>query len=193
MTECYECSRLAELVAQNTAMRAKLGADAPEKPVGALGRLADADDALAPENGVSAGGVEADDGNAFPSSTVGSTVGSAVDTREKLEADVRKHYSHTTSTLMYPPSANKRTDWLASMPIDTVFGWLDRQAAITANEANHIHEFGCEACRAAQKREIAELEAENARLREAVGDFCAELQMGLDALKGKAAAIKGSL
>lgn len=29
MTECYECSRLAELVAQNTAMRAKLGAGAP--------------------------------------------------------------------------------------------------------------------------------------------------------------------
>lgn len=57
-----------------------------------------------------------------------------VDSREKLEADVRKHYSHTTSTLMYPPSANKQTDWLTSMPMDTVFGWLDRQEAITARE-----------------------------------------------------------
>lgn len=28
MTECYECSRLAELVAQNTAMRAKPGTTA---------------------------------------------------------------------------------------------------------------------------------------------------------------------
>ena len=56
------------------------------------------------------------------------------DSREKLEADVRKHRSHTTSTSMYPPSAVKRTDWLAPMPMDTVLGWLDRQEAITADE-----------------------------------------------------------
>ena len=64
------------------------------------------------------------------------------DSREKLEADVRKHYSHTTSTSMYPPSANKQTDWLAPMPMDIVFGWLDRQAEITFEEA----EANCKEC-----------------------------------------------
>ena len=52
------------------------------------------------------------------------------DSREKLEADVRKHYTHTVSTAMWPPSANKHTD-VVSVSIDTVFEWLDRQAAMT--------------------------------------------------------------
>ena len=154
MTECYECSRLAELVAQNTAMRAKLGADAPEKPVGALGRLADADDALAPENGVSAGGVEADDANAFPSSTVGSTVGSAVDTREKLEADICAKLNDIA-----------RFSWRVDGIFRQAQGWLDRQAAITAEEAAEAWGDYSDSA----QREIAELEAENARLRARLG------------------------
>lgn len=55
------------------------------------------------------------------------------DSREKLEADVRKRYTHTVSTAMWPPSANKHTD-MVSVSIDTVLGWLDRQAAITERE-----------------------------------------------------------
>lgn len=53
------------------------------------------------------------------------------DTRDELLADIRKHYAYTMRTLMYPDSANKSTDMLASLPVDTVIGWLDRQAAIT--------------------------------------------------------------
>ena len=56
------------------------------------------------------------------------------DTREKLEADIRKLYSHSTVTLMYPQSANKTTDYIGPISVDTVLGWLDRQAAITERE-----------------------------------------------------------
>lgn len=58
----------------------------------------------------------------------------AQDSREKLEADVREHYAYSNTTLMYPPSANKSTDMLRALPVDTVIGWLDRQAAITERE-----------------------------------------------------------
>lgn len=60
-------------------------------------------------------------------------VDDGADTREKLEADVRKRYTHTVSTAMWPPSANKHTD-MVSVSIDTVLGWLDRQEAITERE-----------------------------------------------------------
>lgn len=62
------------------------------------------------------------------------------DSRKKLEADVRKRYTHTVSTAMWPPSANKHTD-MVSVSIDTVLGWLDRQAAITANETGHDNPY----------------------------------------------------
>lgn len=78
------------------------------------------------------------------------------DSREKLEADVRKHYAYSTTTLLYPPSANKTTDMLRSLPIDTVVGWLDRQAAITAEETSGAWEE----YRDATQREIAELTAQ---------------------------------
>lgn len=55
------------------------------------------------------------------------------DSREKLEADVRKRYTHTVSTAMWPPSANKHTD-MVSVSMDDVLGWLDRQAALTERE-----------------------------------------------------------
>lgn len=79
------------------------------------------------------------------------------DSREKLEEDVRKNYAYSTTTLMYPPSANKTTDMLGAMPIDTVIGWLDRQAAITEKE-----------CCKPLKERIAELEAQLADAREAL-------------------------
>ena len=63
-----------------------------------------------------------------------------VDSREKLEADVLKYYTHTVSTAMWPPSANKHTD-MVSVSMDDVLGWLDRQAAITANETNHDNPY----------------------------------------------------
>lgn len=67
------------------------------------------------------------------------------DTREKLESDVRKHYAYSTTTLMYPPSANKTTDMLSALPVDTVIGWLDRQAAIDRKEFETILE-GIQEC-----------------------------------------------
>lgn len=57
-----------------------------------------------------------------------------LDTREKLEADIRKLYSYTTSTLLYPQSEKKTTDYIMSVSVDTVLEWLDRQAAITQDE-----------------------------------------------------------
>lgn len=79
-------------------------------------------DGLPSENDVSANDVNANNANATQ------------DSREKLEADVRKHYAYSTTTLLYPPSANKTTDMLRSLPIDIVVGWLDRQAAITERD-----------------------------------------------------------
>ena len=58
------------------------------------------------------------------------------DSREKLEADVLKYYTHTTSTLMWPDSANIKTKWV-SVSMGTVLEWLDRQAAITKRETLH--------------------------------------------------------
>ena len=52
-----------------------------------------------------------------------------VDSREKLEADVLKYYTHTTSTLMWPEEANIKTKWV-SVSMDTVLEWLDRAADI---------------------------------------------------------------
>ena len=62
------------------------------------------------------------------------------DTREKLEADIRKLYSYRTSTLIYPTSPKKTTDYIKSVSVDTVLGWLDRQAAITERELNALLE-----------------------------------------------------
>ena len=56
------------------------------------------------------------------------------DSRERLEADVMEYYTHTTSTAMWPESANIKTRWI-SVPMDKVCGWLDRQAAITERDA----------------------------------------------------------
>ena len=60
------------------------------------------------------------------------------DTREKLEADVRGRFTHRTSTAMWPPSANKVTDWV-SVSMETVLGWLDRQAEITEREVKEAN------------------------------------------------------
>ena len=88
----------------------------------------DANDVSTRKNDVRADGVCANDANV------------AQDSREKLEADVRKRYTHTVSTAMWPPSANKHTD-MVSVSIDTVLEWLDRQAAITANETSHDNPY----------------------------------------------------
>ena len=60
------------------------------------------------------------------------------DSRERLEADVNRYYAYTTSTLMWPASANTKTDWI-QVPKDKVLEWLDRQAAITKNECREEH------------------------------------------------------
>ena len=62
------------------------------------------------------------------------------DSREKLEADVMEYYTHTTSTAMWPDSANIKTKWI-SVSMDKVCGWLDRQAAITKAECRERIEF----------------------------------------------------
>lgn len=56
------------------------------------------------------------------------------DTREKLEADVRKHITDVTSTVIWPPSANKVTEHVRAT-YEEVIGWLDRQANITARDS----------------------------------------------------------
>ena len=112
-------------------------------------------DDLLSEVGVRATDVDANDANATQDSRVRKGLGykdrpphetteetkrfaaeldAELDSREKLEADVRKYYSHTVSTLLFPPSANKTTDMLMSLPVDTVLGWLDRQEEITKGE-----------------------------------------------------------
>lgn len=109
-----------------------------------------------------------------------------VDSREKLEADVRKNYSYTVTTLMYPPSANKSTDMLKAVPVDTVIGWLDRQAAIIEREWQESNDRLIDTMRTTSEQyreKIAELQtrvdeltaqlhvsnAERARLRECLG------------------------
>lgn len=67
------------------------------------------------------------------------------DSREQLEADVRGAVH----------GAYAYEDYI---PEDMIFDWLDRQALITADEANRTYCVGCEACRAAQKRGLAELQ-----------------------------------
>ncbi len=121
-----------------------------------------ANDDYQPETGVSAAGADANDGkptanprqadgmdsreNLGSNLGSGSEVGSEVDSREKLEADVLKFSQvyYASHLLVY----------------DKVIELLDRQDAITASEATRIYENGCEACRAAQKRRIADLGAQ---------------------------------
>ncbi len=82
-----------------------------------------------------------------------------VDTREKLEADVRAAVAYTTSTLMYPSSANQVTEHIKTTPQE-VFGWLDRQAALTEREVEHdLMKAGRMAVEVERER-IAELQAE---------------------------------
>lgn len=83
------------------------------------------------------------------------------DSREKLEADVRKHYAYSTTTLMYPPSANKTTDMLRALPVDTVIGWLDRQAAITKRETLHDNPTCSGRSTCASKDEIRDVDIWN--------------------------------
>ena len=82
------------------------------------------------------------------------------DTREKLEGDVRQYAN---------PGDYKNT--LGSYWEKKILSFLDRQAAITTAECTSEDESFCEACRAAQKRKIAELTAE-----------CDELQAAIDAM-----------
>lgn len=107
------------------------------------------------------------------SATVNKTGDSVThDSREKIEAEIREIYSYSTSTLIYPASSKKTTDYIRSVSVDTVLGWLDRQAAITRAEDEGI----CDTCEwpslAAQPDQeaydrIAELQADNALLLDA--------------------------
>ena len=87
------------------------------------------------------------------------------DSREKLEADMLKHCAHTTSTLMWPDEANIKTKWV-SVPLGTVLEWLDRQEAITREEANHVAGIAAHEAGKILRGQIDELEAENDELRE---------------------------
>ena len=75
------------------------------------------------------------------------------DTREKLEADVLKYYTHTTSTLMWPVDANIMKKWV-SVSMDTVLEWLDRQDAITRRECDKPNWDYCETCELTAERDI---------------------------------------
>lgn len=92
------------------------------------------------------------------------------DTREQLEADVHNFYTHTVSTAMWPPSANKKTDMLCALPVDTVIGWLDRQAAITEREC--IDQRIADQIGSIWKgEEVRRLQAERDALQEKVDEF----------------------
>ena len=75
------------------------------------------------------------------------------DTREKLEADVLKYYTHTTSTLMWPVDANIMKKWV-SVSMDTVLEWLDRQDAITRRECDKPNWDYCETCELTAERDL---------------------------------------
>lgn len=81
---------------------------------------------------------------------------SEMDTREKLEEDVQEFANvyYANNLLVY----------------DKVIELLDRQAAITTQECTDVYVSGCEACRRAQKREIAELQAKVDDLKEELED-----------------------
>lgn len=70
------------------------------------------------------------------------------DTREKLEADI-------TTYLLDKVATWSKTRYELN---NEIIGWLDRQDAITTQECNDVYGSGCEACRNAQKRKIAELQ-----------------------------------
>lgn len=71
------------------------------------------------------------------------------DTRETLEADLREWIDIATYKAFTPERM-----------LEVMSHWLDRQDAITTAYCTSEDESCCEACRAAQKREIAELTAE---------------------------------
>ena len=87
------------------------------------------------------------------------------DTREKLEADVLKYYTHTVSTAMWPPSANKHTD-MVSVSMDMVLEWLDRQATITEREFWEGYSNGNQWEMYELQRQVNELTAEREMYRE---------------------------
>lgn len=105
----------------------------------------------------------------------------AQDTREKLEADVRQYAN---------PEGNTGT--LGACWERKMIEFLDRQAAITTQECTDVYETGCEACRSAQKRKIAELQeqldtmrdvarkfrVERDELQERVDNLCASEEIG---------------
>ena len=83
-----------------------------------------------------------------------------LDTREKLEADLREWIDIATYKAFTPRRM-----------LEVMHHWLYRQAAITIRECTSEDESCCEACRAAQKRKIAELTAERDILKELVARF----------------------
>ena len=128
MTECYECSRLAELVAQNTAMRAKLGMDAPEKPVGALGRLADAMNEPISRFSAQEPGENAENG------ATKSEMRDFDDSREKLEE------------IAWEYDASYAGPYDHGAIAEAIIELLDRQAAITERECRKPNWEYCETC-----------------------------------------------
>lgn len=151
-------------------------------------------DGFTPKNDISGTEVDADDADAASVSVsrfieAGNETGSA-DSREKLEADVRKHYAYSTTTLMYPSSANKTTDMLGALPVDTVIGWLDRQASITERECMECSTservgFDCAECAEGLGRELDArcdpLKARIAELCDQVDELTAERDQWRDA------------
>lgn len=57
-----------------------------------------------------------------------------LDSRERLEADIRSKPMHTITTLAWPQSANDVKEMLWSVSVEEAIGWIDRQAQITARE-----------------------------------------------------------
>ena len=97
------------------------------------------------------------------SENLGKSRDSEIDSREKLEADVRERSYHVYDS---PDMRMGCGHWQIDVPRSTVFDWLDRQAAIT--ERKHIELTG--AFQLESDERIAELQAKvdelTAQLRE---------------------------
>ncbi len=167
MTECYECAKLAELRAENSALRVRVDG-------------LTCNDALAPEKVVTQETVDANDGFMdLDSCTHGMrTFASETDSREKLEADVNKFVINNLERGLLTYGA--------------IIRLLDRQAAITEREFIEVECMKC--AKADKEREsdysealaerddvIAVLKAENAELQsrhcewsdpDSLGDGC---------------------
>ena len=98
-----------------------------------------------------------------------------LDTREQLEADARELQAR-----IWQAGANSD-----GISLTHIIELLDRQAAITTAYCTSEDESFCEACRAAQKRKLAELTAEREQLEDKHQNDYDAWQLQMDKLQAE--------